>query len=127
MGKRKLKRKRKKSKIYGKKKKPKIYGIYLLKNTKNEHNYLGYTKDFCKRLDQHNNGHTKTTTRLKGKGRWKFHLKARGFTINLARSVENKCKKTRKKKKGKNRLERKMSVIVPILQKHTDKIWIDSK
>jgi predicted GIY-YIG superfamily endonuclease len=97
--------------------------VYLLENTKNNSTYLGVTKDTTKRLKKHNGklrGGAKYTKSKKGDGEWKYNLIAGGFTKSKAHSIERKAKNMRRKAKGKTPLERRLNVLLPLLNSTKD-------
>ena len=98
----------------------KNWSVYLLLNVKNNENYLGATNDINRRLEEHNsmswNPKSVTTQRLKGDGIWKVYMQASGLTQTEALSLERKCKKSNLKRKGPTRIERRMSIIMPLIR-----------
>ena len=113
----------------------KNWAVYLLKNTANKHTYVGATNNPRHRLRAHNglvSGGAKYTKRMKGKGKWKFHMIVSGLGKSKALSLEWKSKKHTKGKKrvGITAAERRSSVIIPVIKKNCfdcQLVMLDSK
>ena len=101
----------------------KDYTVYLLKNTSNEYTYLGITNNSDRRIRQHNNiikGGAKYTHAKKGDGEWIYHLKITNLTKSEALSIERTAKNLRKKAKGKTPLEKRLDILLPLVDKYED-------
>jgi putative endonuclease len=99
------------------------YIVYLLKNTENKYTYLGITNNSERRIRQHNNiikGGAKYTHAKKGDGEWIYHLKINNLTKSEALSMERTAKNLRKKAKGKTPLDRRLDVLLPLVDKYED-------
>lgn len=100
-----------------------MYIVYLLTNTCNNRTYLGITNNSNRRIRQHNceiKGGAKYTRAFKGTGCWKYHLKISNLTKSQALSIERTAKNYRKKATGKTPIERRVNVLLPILEKYPD-------
>ena len=96
------------------------YIVYLLSNTTNQYTYLGITNNSERRLRQHNGiikGGAKYTRMKKEDGEWIYYLKIKNLTKSEALSMERSAKNLRKKAKGKTPIERRCSVLLPLLNK----------
>ena len=99
------------------------YIVYLLKNTENKYTYLGITNNSERRIRQHNNiikGGAKYTHAKKGDGEWIYHLKINNLTKSEALSMERTAKNLRKKAKGKTPLDKRLDVLLPLVDKYQD-------
>ncbi|HNW96494.1 MAG TPA: GIY-YIG nuclease family protein [Candidatus Paceibacterota bacterium] len=67
--------------------------VYILKNEKGNF-YIGSTDNLQRRIKQHNNGHTKTTKRMKNNI---LALSQEYPTLEMARKIERKIKKLKRK------------------------------
>ena len=97
------------------------YIVYLLINTSNQYTYLGITNNSERRLRQHNGilkGGAKYTTAFKGKGNWQYHLKIKNLTKSEALSIERTAKNLRRRARGKTPLEKRLDVLLPLLEKY---------
>jgi len=95
--------------------------VYLLKNTYNKYTYLGVTNNSKRRIRQHNGeikGGAKYTKMHKGKGEWIYHLKGTNLTKRESLSIERTAKNKRRRAKGKTPLDKRLYVIVPLLEKN---------
>lgn len=98
-----------------------IYIIYLLINTNNNYTYLGITNNSIRRLRQHNGeikGGAKYTNSFKGNGEWIYYLKIKNLTKSEALSIERTAKNKQKKAIGNNPLDKRLNVLLPILDKY---------
>lgn len=96
------------------------YCVYLLKNTINKYTYLGITNNSKRRIRQHNciiKGGAKYTNSKKGDGEWIYHLKIKNLTKRESLSMERIAKIQRRKGKGKTPLEKRLSVLLPLMEK----------
>jgi len=101
--------------------KDKTYIVYLLINTSNNYTYLGITNNSKKRLRQHNGeikGGAKYTHSFKGDGQWIYYLKIKNLTKSEALSIERTAKNKRKKGKGKTPIDKRLNVLLPILEQY---------
>ena len=101
------------------------YIVYLLINTSNHYTYLGITNNSKKRLRQHNGeikGGAKYTHSFKGDGRWIYYLKIKNLTKLEALSIERTAKNKRKKGKGKTPIDKRLNVLLPILEQYPHSI-----
>ena len=102
------------------------YVVYLLNNSCNNKTYLGITNNSERRLRQHNGelkGGAKYTKAFKGEGCWNYYLKIPNLSKSRALSIERTAKNLRKKAKGKTSIEKRLDVLLPILnQKEKDEI-----
>lgn len=110
----------------------KNYIVYLLKHTLHNKTYLGITNNSIRRLRQHNKelkGGARYTTSFKGEGNWKYHLKICHLTKSEALSIERTAKNKRKKAKGSTPLQKRLDVLLPILDKYpeTECIYFNSE
>jgi len=67
--------------------------IYMIQDDKGKI-YIGSTNDVSRRLSQHQNGHTQTTSRMKDK---KLVFVQKFETLEDARKIERKLKKLKRK------------------------------
>ena len=103
----------------------KTYIVYLLINTSNNYTYLGITNNSTKRLRQHNGeikGGAKYTHSFKGDGIWVYYLKIKNLTKIEALSIERTAKNKRKKAIGKNPIDKRLNVLLPILEQYPHSI-----
>ena len=103
----------------------KTYIVYLLINTSNHYTYLGITNNSKKRLRQHNGeikGGAKYTHSFKGDGIWKYYLKIKNLNKSEALSIERTAKNKRKKAIGKNPIDKRLNVLLPILEQYPHSI-----
>tara|TARA_B100001121_G_C18646439_1_gene601890 strand:+ start:1003 stop:1353 length:351 start_codon:yes stop_codon:yes gene_type:complete len=105
----------------------KSYIVYLLINTSNTNNYtyLGITNNSIRRLRQHNGeikGGAKYTHSFKGDGQWIYYLKIKNLTKSEALSIERTTKNKRKKATGKTPIDKRLSILLPILDDFPDSI-----
>lgn len=101
----------------------KDYCVYLLKNSCNNRTYLGITNNSKRRLRQHNceiKGGAKYTRAFKGTGEWAYYLKILNLTKSESLSIERTAKNKRQKAKGINPMEKRLDVLLPILEKYPD-------
>lgn len=99
------------------------YSVYLLKNTSNKRTYLGITNNTTRRLRQHNGelkGGARYTKAFKGDGEWEYYFKVLNLTKSEALSIERTAKNTRKGSKGKNPMQQRLNVLLPILKKYPE-------
>lgn len=97
------------------------YCVYLLCNTSNNCTYLGITNNSKRRLRQHNGelvGGAKYTAAKKGSGSWKYHLKIENLTKRESLSLERTAKNLRRKGKGNTSLDKRLSVLLPLVSKY---------
>ena len=97
------------------------YCVYLLVNTSNKYTYLGITNNSIRRIRQHNGiikGGARYTNAKKGDGEWKYYLKIHNLTKSEALSMERTAKNLRRRAKGKTPIERRCSVLLPLLNKY---------
>lgn len=97
------------------------YIVYLLINTNNNYTYLGITNNSIRRLRQHNGeikGGAKYTNSFKGNGEWIYYLKIKNLTKSEALSIERIAKNKQKKAIGNNPLDKRLNVLLPILDKY---------
>ena len=97
----------------------KLYSVYLLKNSSNNRTYLGITNNSIRRLRQHNGelkGGAKYTRAFKGDGEWVYHLQVGNLTKCEALSIERTAKNKRKGSKGDNPIQKRLNVLLPILE-----------
>ena len=99
------------------------YVVYLLTNTNtnNQRTYLGITNNSVRRLRQHNSeikGGAKYTASFKGSGKWQYYLKIVNLTKSEALSIERTAKNNRKKSVGNNPIQKRLNVLLPIVQKY---------
>lgn len=97
------------------------YIVYLLTNTNNNYTYLGITNNSIKRLRQHNGeikGGAKYTNSFKGKGEWIYYLKIKNLTKSEALSIEKTAKNNQKKAIGNKPIDKRLNVLLPILDKY---------
>ncbi len=95
------------------------YIVYLLKNTNNNNTYLGITNNSIRRLRQHNGdikGGAKYTHNFKGNGIWVYHLQIQNLSKKEALSIERKAKNKRKKALGKTPLDKRLNVLLPLIE-----------
>ena len=105
----------------------KCYIVYLLKNTCNNRTYLGITNNSKRRLRQHNGelkGGARYTRSFKGTGEWKYHLKINNLTKCEALSIERTAKNKRKGSKGISSIQKRLNVLLPILEKYPESNYI---
>ena len=105
----------------------KLYIVYLLINTDNNNNYtyLGITNNSYRRLRQHNGeikGGAKYTRSFKGEGMWIYYLKIKNLTKSEALSIERTAKNKQKKAKGNKSIDKRLNVLLPILNKYPESI-----
>tara|TARA_B100001142_G_C13872785_1_gene476729 strand:+ start:52 stop:396 length:345 start_codon:yes stop_codon:yes gene_type:complete len=101
------------------------YIVYLLVNTNNNYTYLGITNNSTKRLRQHNGeikGGAKYTHSFKGEGQWIYYLKIKNLNKSEALSIERTAKNKRKKSIGKNPIDKRLNVLLPILKDYPHSI-----
>ena len=101
----------------------KKYIVYLLINTTHNKTYLGITNNSVRRLRQHNGelkGGARYTASFKGEGEWVYYLKISNLTKSEALSIERTAKNKRRKAKGNTPLQKRLYVLLPILEKYTD-------
>ena len=101
----------------------KNYIVYLLVNTLNNYTYLGITNNSVRRLKQHNSilsGGAKYTKMKKGNGEWVYYLKIKNLTKSEALSIERTAKNLRKKAKGNTPIEKRLDVLLPLLEKYNE-------
>lgn len=67
--------------------------VYILKNESGSF-YIGSTDNLERRIEQHRNGHTKTTKRMKNDI---LVLSQKYPTLEIARKIERKIKKLKRK------------------------------
>lgn len=99
----------------------KDYVVYLLTNTCNNRTYLGVTNNINRRLRQHNGeikGGAKYTHSFKGTGCWQYYLQIHNVNKSQALSIERIAKNRRAL--GKNAVDRRLKVLLPILEKYPD-------
>ena len=99
---------------------PRDYCVYLLINTTNKYTYLGITNNSKRRIRQHNciiKGGAKYTSSKKGDGEWIYHLKIKNMTKRESLSMERIAKLTRRRGKGKTPLAKRISVLIPLMEK----------
>ena len=99
----------------------KNYIVYLLYNTCNNKTYLGITNNSERRIRQHNGelkGGAKYTRAFKGIGCWKYYLKISNLDKSQALSIERTAKNLRKRAKGKTSIEKRLDVLLPVVQKY---------
>ena len=97
----------------------KDYIVYLLTNTCNNRTYLGVTNNSKRRLKQHNcelRGGARYTHTFKGTGFWQYYLQISNVNKSEALSIERIAKNRRTL--GKNAMERRLKVLLPILENH---------
>lgn len=97
------------------------YIVYLLINSSNQYTYLGITNNSERRIRQHNGeikGGAKYTRMKKYNGIWKYYAKISNLTKSEALSLERTAKNLRKKAKGKNPIEKRLDVLLPLLDKY---------
>ena len=97
------------------------YIVYLLLNTSNQYTYLGITNNSERRIRQHNGiikGGARYTKMKKDNGEWRYYLKIKNLTKSEALSIERTAKNLRKRAKGKTPIERRCSVLLPLLNKY---------
>tara|TARA_B110001450_G_C17219038_1_gene318622 strand:+ start:44 stop:406 length:363 start_codon:yes stop_codon:yes gene_type:complete len=99
------------------------YMVYLLINTSNTNNYtyLGITNNSIRRLRQHNGelkGGAKYTHAFKGDGQWVYYLKIKNLTKSEALSIERTAKNKRKKAIGKTSIDKRVCVLLPIIEQY---------
>lgn len=95
--------------------------VYLLKNTHSKYTYLGVTNKSERRIRQHNGeikGGAKYTKIFKKNGTWIYHVKISNLTKSEAYSIERTAKNLRKKAKGKTPMEKRLSVLLPLVEKY---------
>ena len=103
----------------------KTYIVYLLINTSNNYTYLGITNNSKKRLRQHNGeikGGAKYTHSFKGDGEWIYYLKIKNLTKSEALSIERTAKNKRKKAIGQTPIDKRLNVLLPILEQYSHSI-----
>ena len=97
------------------------YCVYLLKNTNNKYTYLGITNNSKKRIRAHNGeikGGAKYTRSKKGNGEWVYYLKIKGLTKSESLSMERTAKNLRRRGKGKTTMDKRCSVLLPLMIKY---------
>ena len=98
----------------------KKYFVYLLEST-NHSTYVGATVNLNNRLRQHNGeikGGAKYTHSFKGDGMWVYYLKIKNLNKSEALSIERTAKNKRKKAIGKNPIDKRLNVLLPILEQY---------
>ena len=103
----------------------KNYIVYLLKHTIHNRTYLGITNNPIKRIRQHNGllrGGAKYTHSFKNNGEWIYYLQIQNLNKKEALSIERTAKNKRKKAKGISPLEKRLSVLLPLLSNYPDAI-----
>lgn len=97
------------------------YCVYLLCNNANNCTYLGITNNSDRRIRQHNGelvGGARYTRAKKGTGQWKYHLKILNLTKSESLSLERTAKNLRKRGVGKTTIDRRVSVLLPLVSKY---------
>ena len=95
------------------------YMVYLLVHSINNRTYLGITNNSTRRLRQHNGdlkGGARYTTGFKGDGEWLYHMCVSNLTKCEALSIERTAKNKRRRAKGSSPLERRLFVLLPLLE-----------
>ena len=95
--------------------------LYIIENK--GYTYVGVSPDPVRRLRQHNGeikGGAKYTHAKKGDGEWIYHLKINNLTKSDALSMERTAKNLRKKAKGKTPLDKRLDVLLPLVDKYQD-------
>jgi len=101
------------------------YIVYLLVNTSNNYTYLGITNNSQRRLRQHNGiikGGAKYTNSFKGNGEWIYYLQITNLTKKQSLSIERTAKNKRKHAKGHNSIDKRLNVLLPILDNYPHSI-----
>lgn len=99
------------------------YKIYLLTNTHNNYTYVGITNNSNRRIRQHNGdlvGGAKYTKCKKGEGDWCYYGWIENVDKRSALSLEKKIQIRSRKVKGSKPLERRLTAISQILEKHNN-------
>ena len=99
------------------------YCVYLLINTLNRCTYLGITNNSKKRIRQHNGiikGGAKYTCAKKGNGEWIYYLKIHNLSKSEALSMERTAKNLRKRARGTTPLEKRLDVLLPLVERYSD-------
>jgi putative endonuclease len=97
------------------------YCVYLLVNTSNKYTYLGITNNSIRRIRQHNGiikGGARYTNAKKGDGEWKYYLKIHNLTKSEALSMERTAKNLRRRSKGNTPLEKRLDVLLPLVNRY---------
>ena len=95
------------------------YMVYLLVHSIHNRTYLGITNNSARRLRQHNGdlkGGARYTTGFKGDGEWLYHTCVSNLTKCEALSIERTAKNKRRRAKGSSPLERRLFVLLPLLE-----------
>ena len=101
--------------------------VYLLKSSCKDNNrtYLGITNNSKRRIRQHNGeikGGAKYTHAFRGEGEWIYHLKVSNLTKSEALSIERTAKNKRKSSRGVTPMQKRLSVLMPILDKYPESL-----
>ena len=94
------------------------YVVYVLTHSIHNKTYLGITNNCERRLRQHNGelkGGARYTTGFRGEGEWTYHLCISNLDKHEALSIERTAKNKRRKATGITPLERRLGVLLPLL------------
>jgi len=94
---------------------------YLLISNDKKRTYIGSTVNIKRRLRQHNGeikGGAKYTHSFKGDGIWKYYLKIKNLNKSEALSIERTAKNKRKKATGQTPIDKRLNVLLPILEQY---------
>ena len=99
------------------------YMVYLLVHSIHNKTYLGITNNSERRLRQHNcdlKGGAGYTTGFKGEGEWSYYICISNLTKRESLSIERTAKNKRRRAKGSSPLEKRLDVLLPLLEKYPD-------
>jgi predicted GIY-YIG superfamily endonuclease len=99
------------------------YIVYLLVHSIHNKTYLGITNNSERRLRQHNcdlKGGARYTTGFKGEGEWSYYICISNLTKRESLSIERTAKNKRRRAKGSSPLEKRLDVLLPLLEKYPD-------
>ena len=100
---------------------PNDYMVYLLEHSIHSRTYLGITNNSNRRLRQHNcdlKGGAKYTTGFKGDGIWSYYVCISNLTKSESLSIERTAKNKRRRAKGITPMEKRLSVLLPLLDSY---------
>ena len=96
---------------------------YIIENK--GYTYVGVSNNAKKRLRAHNGeikGGAKYTHAFKGDGEWVYYLKIKNLTKSESLSIERTAKNKRKKAVGIKPIDKRLDVLLPILDKYPHSI-----
>ena len=99
----------------------KEYIVYVLYHTIHNRTYLGITNHKERRIRQHNGelkGGAKYTTAFKGEGEWKYYVHISNLTKSEALSLERTAKNLRRRAKGSTPLEKRLFILLPLVERY---------